>query len=261
MTTMRRVSAALVCCALAMPALAAEPAAGGPPPPQTVMFKVGVDATGHVQAATPLDPQAPAALLQAAEAYARRLPFTPARKAGVAVASQTYLSLVLAVEPADEGKFALKLRRAVSSPGVLALGKLDLPKNLGRRAGATISVSVSVDAEGKPDMDSFKVESVQLREPSSFAETRYLESIRQSVRHSRYDPDKVDGKPVASRLTLPYRFGMGGGKPKPGEEEEGRGRKPPTPLDPTDQPTMQGASLQPDVELPRVDYRAPASGA
>ena len=84
----------------------------------------------------------------------RRLEFTPARKDGVAVPSETYLSLVIATEPVGDGKFALKLRRAVNGPGVARLGKLDVPKYQGRRSGAMIVVSVDVDAEGKPVMAS-----------------------------------------------------------------------------------------------------------
>jgi hypothetical protein len=257
MSGILRSCVALVALAFAAPAASLPEAAAVPP--QTIVLKVGVDAGGRVQTTASLDPAAAPALLQAAEAYARKLVFTPARKGGSAVPSETYLSLVLAMEPAGEGKYALKLRRAVNGPGVASLGKLDPPKNLGRRAGATIVVAVDVDAQGKPDMDSFKAEKVELREPSSFAEARYLDAIRQSVRHSRFDPDKVAGVPVASRVSLPYRFGMGGAKAKPGEDEGGRGKKP-MPGDPTDQPTMQGVSLQPDIELPKLDYKsAPAA--
>lgn len=258
MTAIFRFGAALAALAFVAPALSSSEV-GGPPPPQAVMLKVGVDAAGRVQTTASLDPDAAPAVLQAAESYARKLEFTPARKAGVAVPSETYLSLVIAVEPAGDGKFALKLRRAVNGPGVTSLGKLDPPKNLGRRAGATIVVSVDVDAAGKPDMDSFKVEKVELREPTSFAEARYLDAIRQSVRHSRFDPDKVAGAAVPSRVSLPYRFGMGGAKAKSGEDEGGRGKKP-APADPSDQPTMQGTSLQPDIELPKIDYKAAPTG-
>lgn len=254
MTGILRFGAALVALAFAAPATA-SPEAEGPPPPQAVALKVGVDAAGRVQTSSSLGSQAAPAILQAAESFARKLAFTPARKGGVAVPSETYLNLVIAVEPDSDGKFALKLRRAANGPGVATLGKLEPPRKLGRRSGATIVVSVDVDAQGAPDMDSFKVESMELREASSFAEARYLDAIRHSVRHSRFEPEKVDGAAVPSRVSLPYRFGRGGGKPKPGEDEGRRGT-PPAPVDPTDQPTMRGVSLQPGIELPRIDYRA-----
>ena len=237
---------------------AAGDSAGGPPPPQVVVLKVGVDANGKVTTSSPVDPAVAPAMLQAAEGYARKLVFTPARKDGAAVPSETNLSLVMAVEPAGEGKFALRLRRATNGPGVVTVGKMEVPKYQGRRGGATIVVSVEVDAQGKPAMDSFKPESVALRDQNSFAEARYLDAIRSSVRHSVFAPETVAGSPVASRISLPYRFGMGGAKPKPGEDEGGRGKKP-TPADPSEQPTMGAVSTQPNVELPKIDFKAPAA--
>lgn len=260
MTSLMRLCAVICTLALAAPASAAPEGAGGPPPPQTIMLKVGVDAAGRVQTTASLDPSAVPAYLQAAENYARRLEFTPARKGGVAAPSETFLSLVIATEPVGDGKFALKLRRAVNGPGVVSLGKLEVPKYQGRRGGAMIVVSVDVDAQGKPDMATFKTEKAELRDDNSFAEARYVDAIRNSVRHSVFAPDKVAGAAVPSRVTLPYRFGMGGDKPKQGEEEGSRG-KPPKAFDPSNQPTMQGVSLQPEVELPKLDYKAPAGGA
>jgi hypothetical protein len=260
MRTLQPLYAALCALALAVPAAAAD-APGGPPPPQTIVLKVGVDAAGKVQTTASLDPQAVPAYLQAAEGYARRLVFTPAKKGGAAAPSETYLSLVIAAEPVGEGKFGLKLRRATNGPGVASLGKMEPPKYQARGGNATIVVSVEVDAQGKPRMDSFKPESVQLRDPNSFAEARYLDAIRNSVKHSVFVPDKVAGAPVPSRITLPYRFGMGGEKRKDGEEEEGGRGKKPKAFDPSNQPTMQGTSIEPDVGLPKVDYKAPAGGA
>jgi hypothetical protein len=123
-------------------------------------------------------------------------------------------------------------------------------------------VSVEVDAQGRPNLDSFKPESVQLRDPNSFAEARYLDAIRNSLRHSQFAPDTVAGAPVPSRVSLPYRFGMGGSKPKPGEDEDqGRRGKKPSPADAAEQPTMGAVSTLPNVELPKIDYKAPPAAA
>lgn len=259
MTIPLKSAVALLSVVLSLPAWAAADPAGAPPP-QVAVLKVGLDASGRVQTATSIDRLAQPALVQAAEAYARQLVFAPARKGGVAVPSETILSLVLAVEPTADGRFAFKLRRASNGPGVVSVGRMDPPKNLGRKSGATIVVSVEVDAQGKPDMATFKPESVQLRYPGSFAEARYMDAIRNTVRHSVFEPERVAGAPVASRISLPYRFGRGGAKPAKGEEEPRRGAPPPPPPDPTDQPMMQAVSIQPGVELPKIDFRATPAG-
>ena len=242
---------------LSLPALAADPAAGGPPPPQTVVLRVGVDAAGHVSSSSPVDPQALPSLVQAAQAYAGKLVFTPARKDGAAVPSETNLNLILAFEPAGDGKYALKLRRATNGPGVVTVGRMETPKYPGRRGGATIVVSVDVDANGVPNAASLKTESAQLREPSKFAEARYVDAIHMSVKASRFAPDKVAGQPVPSRIMLPYQFGMGGDKPKEGEDEPRRGSPPPV-RDPSKDPAMTAVSSVPGIELPKIDYAAPA---
>ena len=259
MTISLKSAVALLSVVFSLPAwAAAEPA--GAPPPQVAVLKVALDATGRVQAATSIDPQTQPAVVQAAQAHARNLVFAPARKGGVGVPSETILSLVLAAEPTADGNFAFKLRRASNGPGVVSVGKMVPPRNLGRNSGATIIVSVEVDAQGKPDIGTFKAESVQLRSPGTFAEARYLDAIRNTLRNSVFEPERVGGVPVPSRISMPYRFGRGGAKPAKGEEQPRRGAPPPPPPDPTDQPTMQAVSLQPGVELPKVDFRAESAG-
>jgi hypothetical protein len=221
-------------------------------PPQMVVFRVSVDAGGHVVAATPLDERAAPALRQAAEAYARKLVFTPARKGGAPVPSQTHLSLVLATRPAGDGRFTLYLERAISGPGVSKLALPPKPKLRGEGQHATVIARVNVGANGEPDMASFEPVSVKLREDFGSSEARFYDAVRVSVRHTRFLPDLVDGTPVPARLTLPYRFGRGGDKPPDGE---GRGRDAPPP-DPGEQPVMQAESLDPDIQLPKVDYKS-----
>ena len=143
---------------------------------------------------------------------ALKLVFSPARKNGVAVPSQTHLSLMLALQPAGDGKYALKLRRAHNSPGVAQVGKLDPPKYPGPNGGALAVVSVTIGADGKPDMGTLATEGVQMRVPSKFAEARYIDAIAVSLRGSRFLPDQVDGVAIASQVVLPYQFGGGASK-------------------------------------------------
>ena len=236
-----------------LPALSA-----GLPPPQTVNLQVAVAADGSVQATQPMDAEVLPALAQAADQYARKLVFTPARKDGVPTPSQTHLSLVLAFEPVGDGKVGVKLRRASSGPGVAEVGKMELPKHSGQRGGATIVVSVEVDAQGRPDPETMKPESVALRDGSHFAEVRYLDAIRLSLRRTRLIPDRVAGKPVASRVSLPYRFGAGGAKPKPGDDGGRRGGKSAAP-DPTATPALHATSTEAGISLPVIEYQAPAA--
>jgi hypothetical protein len=247
-------------CALAFvgaPALAAKPTPDtvATPPPQTIMLKVAVGADGKVQSATPVDPDAAPALNQAAQGMAQKLVFSPARKNGVAVPSQTHLSLLLALEPAGVGQFALKLRRAHNGPGVVRVGKMEPPK-YGR---ALAVVTVDIGADGVPDMGTLASERMELKTPSKFAEARYLDAIAVSLRGSRFEPDLVDGSPVASRVRLPYQFAAGGNGRRGDKEDKDdknakEDEKPSAGAE--DTPVMHAVSTEPGIELPSIDIKA-----
>lgn len=230
------------------------PASAGPTPPQMIALKVSVDATGKVVAAKPSDAQAAAGLNRVAEEYARKLVFTPARKGGKAVSSETHLTLAIALEPVGEGRFAPRLKRAFNGPGLLHMGKIEPPKYQGRQGGALVVVAVNVGADGAPDPATQTTERMELREPNKFAEARYLDAVTISVRGSRFELDKVDGQAVPSRLSLPYQFG--GGPAKRPEGEKKRGAKPPS-IDLSSMPVMTAVSAVSDIELAKLDYKAP----
>lgn len=246
-------AAALGACGLSVQA-ADAPAGATPTPPQMISLKVSVDAAGKVVAVKPTDPQAVAGLNRAAEEFARKLVFTPARKGGKAVPSDTHLTVAIALEPVGEGRFAPRLKRAFSGPGLLHLGKMEAPKYQGAGGGALVVVAVNVGVDGEPDPDTQTTERMELREPNKFAEARYLDAVSTSVRGSRFELDKVDGEVVPSRLSLPYQFG--GGPAKRPEGEKKRGAKPP-PLDLGSMPVMTAVSTVPGIELARLDYKAP----
>ena len=126
-------AAALGACGLCAEASDA-PAGAATMPAQMISLKVSVDAAGKVVATKPSDPQAVAGLNRAAEEFARKLVFTPARKGGKAVSSETHLTVVIALEPVGEGRFALRLKRAFSGPGLLHMGRTS--RRFTRGAGA-----------------------------------------------------------------------------------------------------------------------------
>ena len=223
-------------------------------PPQMIALKVSVDSAGKVVAVKPSDAQAAASLNRAAEEFARKLVFTPARKGGKAVPSETSLTLAITIEPVGESRFAPRLKRAFSGPGLLHMGKIEPPRYQGRQGGALVVVAVNAGADGVPDPATQTTERLELREPNKFAEARYLDAVSKSVRASRFELDKVDGQPVPSRLTLPYQFGGGAAKRPEGNNK--RGAKPPS-IDLASMPVMTAVSAVPGIELAKLDYKAP----
>ncbi len=238
--------------------LAAKPA----PMPQEHMIgvRVSIDAAGKVTSAQPSDPAAIAALNQAATEIARKLPFDPATKDGVAATSETSLFMLLALEPKANGQFGIRLKKAVSGPDRSKSAPL-IPPSYQQRGDRSAMIVISVDLrpDGSVDPATIKPVLMELKVKSSFAEARYLDAIAASLRDSHYVLDKVAGTDVPARLTLPYKFGAGGQRQRAGEEDadEKDKAKDGKPVEKKPTPEMRAESLVPGVTLPKVRFTAP----
>jgi TonB family protein len=227
----------------------AKTPAAAPARQQVIALRIGLDNAGKLISATNLDPSTAPAMNQAALEIARKLPYAPARKGGRAVPSETTLTLTMALEPRGDA-FAIALKRAQNGPSVVHMGKTNSPKV--PENGGLVLVSVDLGADGKPDMSTFKVERVDLRVPSSFAEQRYSDAARNTMKGTVFQLDKVDGIETPARITVPFMFNGGARKMKPGEDE-------PKPVEKEHDsaPSLSEVSRIEGVDLPKIDFTAP----
>ena len=241
----------------------ATPATRSAPPPQYVRLRVSVGANGRVLGGRSLDPATPVPLVQAASEIAGKLQFTPAMKGGQPVASETSLAMVLGMVPRPGGGYGLSLLRAQNGPSVVE-AHMDTPK-VSREEGGVVVVGVDLLAGGVVDMKSFRHEKTELRVPSSFAEQRFLESARKSLKDAKFMLDKVDGIEVPARVSVPFQFngGLRAADLRGLEERDDYGttgkRASPAPggtVD-TDAPWVSAVSSIEGISLPKIDYRAP----
>ena len=242
---------ALAACVFATTLAAAEPATDHGPPPQTVLLRAQVGADGKVRSGKPLDPKALPVLVQAAQEVAGKLAFTPARKDGRAVASETTLVLKLGFEPKAGGGYGIRLLRAQNGPSVLDVGRARPPR-VSRSNGGLILVGVDLRADGSVDSESLKVEKIELRLPSEFDQAQYEKAARTSLEDTRFALDKVDGVEIPSRIELAYMFNGGPAK-RPGRGKSEEPEKAPEP------PSLTATSKVAGVELSKIDYTAPAN--
>ena len=230
--------------------------------PRYVLLRVEVDAAGHVQAARPLNKDEIPALANAAMEISRKLSFTPARKDGRAVASETSLMLELMLVPKPGGGAGVALNGAHNGPSVVKVGRSPPPKVA--RNGGTVVVGVDLRADGSVDMASFTVEKVEMRTPSSADEERYTAAARQSLKETVFQLDQVDGVAIPAHISVPYQFNGGPKKPERNgaalddDEDEGGGNSGrggvPRKQAP---PSITAVSKVPGVDLPRIDYQKP----
>ena len=232
------------------PAFAADPAAAAAklPAPQLVLLRVQVGSDGKVKSARPLDPTTVPAIAGAAQAVANKLSFAPASKEGRAVPSETSLVLTLGFEHQGAG-FGIKLLRAQNGPSVVAVGKAQTPKTP-KSNGAMVVVGADLRADGSVDIETFKVERADLRVPSEFDQSQYEKAARLSLKETRFMLDTVDGIGIPSRISVPFLFNGGAGKPKAGEEEG-------APKEPASMPSLTAVSKIEGIVLPKIDYTAP----
>jgi hypothetical protein len=243
----------------ASPALAAEAAATSAPaaPPARVLLRVGVGADGRVQSARSLDPKTPDAVVKAATEIAGKLQFTPASKDGRAIASETSLSMTLALVPRAGGGYGMSLRRAQNGPSLVQSG-LFVPK-VGRENGGIVIAGADLLADGSVDMNTFKIEKTELRVPSSFAEKRFAEAARSMLKDARFMLDKVEGIEVPAHISMPMVFNGGAHAPEDKDPESGYGETRAKARKEEDEslPSLTAVSRIAGIALPKIDFVAP----
>jgi Gram-negative bacterial tonB protein. len=202
---------------LAAPAIAADDAGK----PGVVAFnasvRVDVDASGK-----PVKVEAPADLPESIRSFIEKRvaswQYTPAKQGGVPASAVTYVKVgACAIPVADGYRMGLDFKGngpAVVDPGPWFMRPPQYPHEL-QRAGAqgTFQVAYAIQADGTTRLSSIKpIETTTgNRHAKAFKDeiTRWIES-------QRYQPEQVNGTPVATDMSFPVSF----------ELREGRGRKP-----------------------------------
>jgi TonB family protein len=250
---------ALATAALGASAAKPEAAAAAAKVPRYVLLRVDVDAAGKVQGARALNKDEIPALANAAIEISRKLTFTPARKDGRAVPSETSLMLELMLVPKPEGGAGVALQGAHNGPSVLRMGKPQPPKV--RSNGGVVFVGADLRADGSVDMDSFKVDKVEMRTESSADQERFVVAAKHSLKDTVFQLDKVDGVEIASHISVPYQFNGGaekrdrnsrGGLADDDEDYGAANGGEPKHKQP---PSITAVSTVAGVDLPKIDYQ------
>lgn len=168
----------------------------------------GQDLGGHRQATVHLDAQGRvgevvlhgelhprvAALLREDIARWR---FEPARVDGRPVSSVTHLQIGLRARPLAGDAFGLEVASVQSGVRLVEVGALSFPAGAARR---NLQGSVDVVATVHPDGR------VEVHETRGDAPRALHAAARRMLRSSRFEPEQVDGRPIAARIEKPVRF-------------------------------------------------------
>jgi TonB family protein len=195
--------AALLAVLASMPAAAADKAAE--PVTFARQFAVEVDATGQVTTVKP-DPTLPAAVNEAVAAGIRKARFSAPMRDGRAVPGSTFLWTIACAVP-ESGAYRMAVKVGAAGPAMSRLVLPSYPRDA-ERAGATAEFDVDfvVQPDGVPVLG-------EIRRGSGGNTRRFGHSfeavLRAWVKAMRFDPERLDGQPVATRMTMPVEFTLG----------------------------------------------------
>lgn len=164
-------------------------------------FALELDADGRIVSLTPVGRTAQG-LDEVLRARIADWRFEPGRVEGRGVPTVTTLALTLAAGNAGDGDVALRIVDARTGPRVARTVPPRYPPRA-LRAGESgeVLLRVEVDAEGRAT----KV---------ALAQSNTTEALERAaiaaVREWTFEPERVDGRPIAAALVLPLRFCING---------------------------------------------------
>ena len=189
---------------VAMPAMAADETGK----PAVVAFnssvRVEVDASG-----TPVKVEAPADLPEAIRSYIHKRvaswQYQPAKVDGVPVSAVTYVRVGACAMPVAEG-YRLGLDFKGNGPKIIAAGDRMGPPTYpfeAQRKGlaGTFKVSYVIQPDGSTRLDA-----VETLEGGNKLAKLFHPALAQWIEGMRYEPEQVNGRPVATTMNFPVEF-------------------------------------------------------
>lgn len=126
-----------------------------------------------------------------------RWQFEPARVDGRPVASVTHLQIGLRARPLADGSFGLEVASVQNGVRLVEVGAMSFPAAAARRnQQGTVEVIATVHPDGR----------VEVHETRGDAPRALHAVASRMLRSSRFEPEQVDGRPVAARIEKPVRF-------------------------------------------------------
>lgn len=174
---------------------------------KTVFFRVVIGADGRLVSGLPRDPALGDAYLRAALALAKDMRFQPAQSDGIAVASETTLSMVTVFDRQADGSYKLLLKgsRLLTEP--VKMPSPVFPRvSMTNVATAALVLAVVVKPDGTVDPAQIRVVQSAFANADDATRAKLVKSASDAAARWQFLPNLVGGKPVASLTAVPMRF-------------------------------------------------------
>jgi TonB family protein len=189
----RSLAALLLLAVCAGPATAGEPSRTEP-----LRGWAEIDSEGRL-VAIEWHPSVPAALHTVALDGLRKLSFSPALHEGQPQASRSWLTGDIELH-ADGDDYEVLLREIAAGPRFIKLEPPRYPVTaLRRRAAAAVIAEFVVGVDGHAR---------DVRARTLDGDQAFADAVRDALAKWRFEPEQVDGQPVASAVCVPFTFAI-----------------------------------------------------
>lgn len=169
-----------------------------------------VDAQGRVTQATPSD-DLPQPLVAPVQGVVSQWRFQPRLQNGVAVTTRTYARVMVELVPQGSGKYGLRLKYLSNGPSLKFTRAMVYPPAMMRaRNEGTVTMAAVVQPDGSLT-DIHLTDSkltVRAAMSSKHAAEVFAHTVQEAMQQMQAKPEWIDGKPVASAITLPITFNL-----------------------------------------------------
>ncbi|MGN2253365.1 energy transducer TonB [Frateuria sp. GZRe12] len=159
-----------------------------------------VDAEGKVSSVL-LPPEVPSVLVAAARETISHWRFKPPVRDGRAVTARTWATTVLQVVPQPSGDYRLRVVFQSNGPGMAC----PAPRYPVEAAVGGSQGNLVMEATAQPDGSLADIEMVSHQLKRAYT-SAFEKSVRTALAQCQVSPELVDGKPVATRMRLPFVF-------------------------------------------------------
>lgn len=167
----------------------------------TAAFEICVEPNGTLSCLSPVEGTPPALVNRLLDTIPNWR-FSAANKQGVPVSAQSYLYVTLEGERREQDKLELKVSSATVGPLATRMPppRYPLQALMSRRSGAVL-LSAQLNAAG----DVLSVSEVESTGPYAM-----VRSAKRAVAEWRFQPEKIEGRAVASEILVPIYFHLDG---------------------------------------------------
>jgi len=165
-----------------------------------------IDANGHVVDADLKAKDVDEAFASTIEGLVKQWRFRPAMADGqpATAATMLWVQIVVDIDKSQSARVTARYLRHGAAPRDLQQAPRYPKDAIRSQVSAEVAVVATVDAEGKPV--NIELHSLMMNLDDARLGKRFAAETMETIRRWKFQPEKVNGRPVASRVVVPIKY-------------------------------------------------------